>query len=117
MDRKKCKAQPLRGARNKKTAHIKGQKIDGRLCRQASKPRRTSEQQTDFGHIWKEGTRKAQTSPACTQPIQDAVRSWVRGKRTWFGGGVRGKPILRFLPGLFLGKCPAWMTHHPNGQN
>ena len=35
-------------------------------------------------------TRKAQTSLACTQLIQDAVRSWVKGKRAWFGGGERG---------------------------
>ena len=75
--------------------------MNGRLCRQASRPRRTSKQQTDFGHIWKEGTRKAQTSPAYTQPIQDAVKSWVRGKRAWFSGGEKGKPILRFLSGVF----------------
>ena len=57
-----------------------------------------------FGHTWKEGTSKAQTSPAYTQPIHGTVRSWVRGKRAWFGGGERGK-------------CPARMTHYPNGQN
>ena len=91
--------------------------MDGRLCRQAFKPRWTSEPQTDFGHIWKKGTRKAQASPACTQPIQDAVRSWVRCKRVWFGGRERGKLILRFLPGLFCGKCPTEMTHHPNEKN
>ena len=33
----------------------------------------------------------AQTSTACTQPIQNMVSSWVRGKRAWFGGGERGK--------------------------
>ena len=76
-----------------------------------------SEQQVDFGHIWKEGTRKAQTSPAYTQPIQDAVRSWVRGKRAWFGGGERGRLILRFLPGHFWGKCLTGMTHHPNKKS
>ena len=70
-----------------------------------------------FGHTWKEGTCKAQTSPACTQPIQGIVRSWVRGKRAWFGGGERERPILRFLPGFFGGKCPAGMTHYPNGQS
>ena len=75
--------------------------MDGRLCRQASRPRRMSEQQADFRHIWKEGTRKAQTLPVYTQPIQDVVRSWVSGKRAWFGGEERGKPILRFLLGLF----------------
>ena len=92
--------------------------MNGRLCsRQAPRPRQTREQQADLGHIWKEGTRKAQTSLACTQPIQDAVRSCVRGKRAWFGGGERGRPILRFLPGLIWGKCPVEMTHHPNRQN
>ena len=70
-----------------------------------------------FGHTWKEGIRKAQTSPAYTQPIQDTVRSWVRGKRTWFGGEERRRPILRFLPRLFWGKCPVGMTYHPNGQS
>ena len=48
-------------------------------------------------------TRKAQAPPACTQPIQDMVRSWVRGKRAWFGGRERGRLILRFLPRLFRG--------------
>ena len=113
----KKKAQSLRGSRNQKTAHIECQKTDNRLCRQASRPWQTSEQQADFGHIWKEGTRKVQTSPTCTQPIQDAVRLWVRDKRAWFGDGERGKPILRFLLGLFWGKCPAGMTHHPNKQS
>ena len=102
---------------NQKAAHIKGQKTDSRLCKQASRPRRTTKGQADFGHIWKEGTRKAQTSPACTQPIQDTVRSWARGKKAWFGGGERGKSILRFLLGLFWEKCPVGMTHHPNGQS
>ena len=61
-----------------------------------------------------EGMRKAQTSLVYTQPIQGMVRSWVRGKKVWFGGGERGILILRFLPGLFWGKCPAGITHHPN---
>ena len=32
--------------------HIKGQKkkTDGRLCKQASRPRQANEQQADFGH-------------------------------------------------------------------
>ena len=78
--------------------------------------RRESSRQI-FGYTWKEGTRKAQTSPACTQPIQSTVRSWVRGKRAWFGGEERERPILRFLLGLFWGKCPTGITHHPNGQS
>ena len=39
--------------------------------------------------------------------------SWVRGKRVWFGGGERRKPILGFLLKLFWGKCPAGMTCCP----
>ena len=65
------------------------------------------------GYIWKRGTRKAQTSPAYTQPIHDMVRSWVRGKRVWSSGGERGKPILGFLLRLFWGKRPARMKYHP----
>ena len=91
--------------------------MNGRLCRQAFRPGQTREQQTDFGHIWKEDTRKNQTSPACTQLIQDKVTSWVRGKRVWFDGGEKGRSILRFLLGLFWQKCPTGMTHHPNGQS
>ena len=83
----------------------------------ADQPRQTHEQRANFGCTWKRGTCKAQTSPAYTQPIQNTVRSWVRGKRVWFGGEERGKPILRFLLGLFWGKCLAGMTYHLNGQN
>ena len=106
-----------KGSGKSKSSSHKRSKTNGRLCRQAFRPRRTSEQQIDFGHIWKEGTRKAQTSLSCTQPIQDAVRSWVRSKRTWFGGTERFKPILRFLLGLFWGECLAGMTRHSNGQS
>ena len=82
--------------------------MNGRLCRQASRPRRTREQQVDFEHIWKKGTRNAQTSLACTQLIQDTVKSWVRGKRAWFGGREKGKPIWRFLPRPFWGEVSYW---------
>ena len=61
--------------------------------------------------------RKARARPRLHQPIQDMVRSWVRGKRVWFGGGERGKLILGFLLWLFWGKCLAGMTYHPNGQS
>jgi len=44
-----------------------------------------------FGHTWKGGTHKTRAPPTCTQPIQDMVRLWVRGKRAWFGGGERRK--------------------------
>ena len=52
-------------------------------------------------------------SPACTQPIQEVVRLWVRSKKAWSSGGERGKPILGFLLKLFWGKYPAGMTYHP----
>ena len=79
--------------------------------------RQMHKQQADFGHTWKKGTRKAYTLPACTQLIKDIVRSWVRDKRAWFGGGERGKPILRFLLRPFWRKCPARITYHPKGQS
>ena len=63
-----------------------------------------NEQQTDFGHIWKEGTRKAQAPPAYTQPIQSMVRSRVRnseGMVWWWGEGKN--LFLRFRFRLFLG--------------
>jgi len=41
------------------------------------------------------------------------VRSWVKGKKTWFGGGERGKPILKFLLRLFWEKCPVRITCRP----
>ena len=66
------------------------------------------EQQTDFGHTWKKGMHKAQTSLACTQPIQDTVRSWVRGKRAWFDGGERGKTYFRVPTQTLLGKVSCW---------
>ena len=102
--------QAIKGKRNQKI--VKNGRAD---C--AGQPWQTHKQRADFGHTWKRGTRKAQTSPTYTQPIQDIVRSWVRGKRTWFGGGERGKPILRFLLGFFWGKCPAGMIYHPKGQS
>ena len=86
-------------------------RMGSRMCRQASRPRQTHEQQADFRYTWKWSTRKAQTSPACTQPIQEVVKSWVRGKRAWSSGREKGKPILRFLLRLFWGKCPVGMTY------
>ena len=50
-------------------------------------------------------------TPACTQPIQDVVRSWIRGKRAWFGGGGEGKTYFTVPARAFLGKCPAGMTY------
>ena len=65
-------------------------------------------QQTDFGHMWKKGTRKAQTSPTYTQPIQNTVRSWVRGKREWFGGGKKGKTYFEVPARAFSGEVSYW---------
>ena len=106
-------AQPQIGQAIKERETKKWSRTDGRLCRPT---RQTHEQQVDFGHTWKRGTRKAQTPLAYTQPIQDMVRSWVRGKGVWFGGGERGKPILGFLLGLFWGKCSVGMTYHQTGK-
>ena len=65
-------------------------------------------QQTDFGHTWKKCTRKTHTSSACTQPIQDMVRSWVRGKRALFGGGERGKTYSEIPTQVLLGEVSCW---------
>ena len=43
------------------------------------------------------------------------MRSWVRGKKAWSGGGERGKPILGFLLRLFWGKRPTGMAYRPKG--
>ena len=66
------------------------------------------EQQADFGHTEKRGTRKAQNLPAYTQPIQDMVRSWVRGERVWFSGEERGKTYFEVLARSLLGKVSCW---------
>ena len=58
--------------------------------------------------MWKEGMHKAQTSPACTQPIQDMVRSWVRDKRAWFGGGESGKTYFEVPTRTLLGEVFCW---------
>ena len=60
--------------------------------------------------------RKARARPRPHQPVPSQYRiQWGHGSKV--RGGERGKPILRFLPVLFWGKCPARMTHHPNGQS
>ena len=61
-----------------------------------------------FGHIWKGGTSKAQAPPACTQPIKDKVRSWVRGRRAWFGGGERGKVYFEIPAEALLREVSCW---------
>ena len=74
----------------------------------AGQPRQTHKQQTDFGHMWKKGTRKAQTSPTYTQPIQDIVRSWVRDKMAWFGGREREKTYFEVFARDLLGEVSCW---------
>ena len=61
-----------------------------------------------FGHTWKKSTLKAQTSLACTQLIQDTVRSYVRGKRAWFGSGERGKTYFEVPTRALLGQVSCW---------
>ena len=107
------KEQALKNEKPKNGSRHKKPRMGGKMCRQTSRPRRTREQQADFGYTWKWSTRKTQTLPTCTQPIQEVVRSWVRGKGAWFSGGEKGKHILGFLLKLFWGKCPAGMTYHP----
>ena len=51
---------------------------------------------------------KAQTSPTCTQPIQDTVRSWVRDKRAWFGDGERGKTYFEVPTWTLFGEVSCW---------
>ena len=74
---------------------------------QANHGKRMSSRQI-FEHTWKKGMRKAQTSLACTQPIQDTVRLWVRRKRTWFGGGERGKTYFEVPARALLGEVSYW---------
>ena len=50
----------------------------------------------------------AQTSTACTQPIQNMVSSWVRGKRAWFGGGERGKTYFEVPVRALLEEVSCW---------
>ena len=81
----------------------------------AGQPWQTHEQQTDFGHTRKRGTRKTQTSLAYTQPVQDTVRSWVRGKRAWFGGGEKRKTYFEVPTRALLGEVSCWDDIPPKG--
>ena len=36
------------------------------------------------------------------------VRSWVRGKRAWFGGGKRGKTYFEVPTQALLGEVSCW---------
>ena len=103
--------QALKNEKPENGSCHKKPRMGGRICKQAFRPRWMHDQQADFRYTWKWSTRKAQTSPACTQPIQEVVKSWVRGKKAWYGGRERGKPIMGFLLRLFWGKCPAVMTY------
>ena len=57
------------------------------MCRGASRPQQT--QQASFGHTQKLSTRKGQTSPACTQPIQEVVGHGSEVKRYGLAKGRR----------------------------
>ena len=63
--------------------------------------------------------RKARVRPRPHQPVPSQYRmQWGhRSKVRGYGLVVERGEILRFLPGLFWGKCPTRMTHHPNGQS
>ena len=106
------KEQALKNEKPENGSCHKKPRMGGRKCRQASRPRRTHEWQAYFRYTWKWSTRKAQTSLAYIQPIQEVVRLRVRGERVWSSGRERGKPILGFLLRLFWGKCPAGMTYY-----
>ena len=45
---------------------------------------------------------------ACIQPIQDTVRSPIRGKRAWFGDWERGKTYSEVPARAFLGEVFYW---------
>ena len=109
---KEKQSPPLSKAQSLGRASHKGkgnQKIvkNGRQTVQANHGK-CKQQQADFGHTWKRGTHKTQTSQACTQPIQDTVRSWVRGKRAWFNGGERGKTYFKVPAQALLGEVSYW---------
>ena len=96
------KAQSLSRASHKGKREPENSKK--RTASYAGQPRQTHKQQADFGHTWKKGTRKAQTSPANT----DTVRSWVRGKRAWFDGGERGKTYFEVPAWALWGEVSCW---------
>ena len=98
--------QALKNGKSGNSSRHKKPRMGSRMCRQASRPQWTHKQQADFGHTQKWSTRKAQTSPACTQPIQEVgwlwvrgKRAWSRGKRAWSSGGEMGKTYS----GVYLG--------------
>ena len=62
--------------------------MGGRMCKRASKPRPTHGQRVGCRHTQKWSMRKAQTSLACTQPIQEMEGhgSEVREGMVWRWG-------------------------------
>ena len=70
-------------------------------------------QQVGFGHIWNEGTRKAQAPPTCTQPIQSMVRS---GGQRFRGHGLvvgrREKSILKVSAQAPSVRCPVGVAYY-----
>ena len=58
---------------------------------------------------------KAQTLLVCTQPIQEVVRSWVRGKRAWSSGG-EGKTYFEVPAQALLREMSYWDDISPKGS-
>ena len=79
--------------------------MDGRMCKGASRRRQT--QRASFGHKQELSARKAQTSLAYTQPIQEVVGhgSKVRGYSLVVG---RGKTYSGIPAQALLGEMSYW---------
>ena len=102
------KPSPIKGANHKErsvnNSRYKKSRMDGRICRQASRPWQTHKQQTSFERTQKWCTRKAQTSLACTQLIQEVVGHGleVRKGMVWWWG--ERKAYSRVFTQALLGK-------------
>ena len=75
------------------------------MCRGASRPRQT--QRASFGHIQELSTRKAHTSPAYTQPIQEVVGHGLEVRRYGLAVG-RGKTYSEVPTLALLGEMSCW---------
>ena len=78
------------------------------MCRRASRPMQTHEQRAGLGHTLKWSTCKAQTSPLCTQLIQEVVGYGleVREGMVWRWGEEK---IYSGIPAqALLGKMSCW---------
>ena len=52
--------------------------------------------------------KEACARPRHHQPIWDMVKSWVKGKRVWFGGGERGKTYSEVPTQALLREVSYW---------